>query len=98
MKILRIYADESGESHFEDMEIEMEEDGALSRKSAIWPVQDVHFRQIAPGGSAEWHPAPRRQFAIVLSGESNFEASDGSVRHISPGQAFLVEDTHGKGH
>lgn len=98
MKILRLYADEAGESHVEDMELEMTADGPSGRVSPVWPVKDVVFREIVPGGSADWHPAPRRQLAVVLSGEAELEVSDGTKRHIRPGQAFLIEDTTGKGH
>ncbi len=35
---------------------------------------------------------------FFLSGEMEFEASDGEVRPGVPGQAILLEDTTGKGH
>ena len=98
MKILRIYADADGESHVEDIELEMEEFGGTGRKSRDWAVQSVNFREIAPGASAHFHTAPLRQLAINLSGETELQVSDGSVRHIGPGQVFLVEDVTGKGH
>lgn len=97
MKLLRIYADDDGESHVEDFDIEMQDDGT-GRSSPIWPVSQVTFREIVPGGSTEWHPAPRCQLAVVLKGEAELTVSDGTKRIIRPGQAFLIEDTEGKGH
>ena len=98
MKMLRIYADADGESHIEDYEIEMEDEGPSGRQSPPWPVKEINFREIPPGGATEWHPAPRRQMAVVLKGEAELEVSDGTTRHIRPGQLFLIEDTIGKGH
>ena len=98
MKILRIYADADGESHVEDVELDMEEFGGTGRKSQDWAVQSVHFRGIPPGASAHFHVAPLRQLAINLSGETELQVSDGTVRKIGPGQVFLVEDVTGKGH
>ena len=98
MKFMRVYNDENGESHIDDIEIEMEDAGPLSRASKPWKVTEINFREIAPGGSAEWHPAPVRQFAINLKGEAEIEVSDGTKRRVSPGQLFLVEDLTGKGH
>ncbi|MDX1581735.1 MAG: cupin domain-containing protein [Alphaproteobacteria bacterium] len=98
MKLLRIYADADGESHIEEVEIDLNKDGAEGRQSPQWKVTGVFFSEIPPGGSADWHPAPRRQLAVVLKGEAELEVSDGTTRHIRPGHLFLVEDTTGKGH
>ena len=35
---------------------------------------------------------------FFLSGEMEFEASDGEIRPGVPGKAILLEDTAGKGH
>ena len=50
------------------------------------------------GGVADWHPVPRRQINIVLSGEVEIEVSDGEKRRFGPGSYLLGEDTAGKGH
>jgi quercetin dioxygenase-like cupin family protein len=98
MKILRIYSDTNGDTHLEDVEIEMQDLGESGRKSREWAVESVSFREIAPGASAEFHTAPIRQLAINLSGETELKVSDGTLRRIGPGQVFLVEDVTGKGH
>ena len=98
MKLIRVYNDADGESHIDDVEIEMNNEGASGRASNMWEVEGIIFREIIPGGSADWHPAPRRQLAINLSGEAEIQTTDGSKRHVGPGQIFLVEDTEGKGH
>jgi quercetin dioxygenase-like cupin family protein len=98
MQILRIYSDANGDTHLEDIEVEMEDLGQTGRRSKDWAVASVNFREIPPGASAEFHTAPVRQLAINLSGETELQVSDGTVRRIGPGQVFLVEDLTGKGH
>ena len=51
-----------------------------------------------PGWHGDWHPAPQRQWIIILSGELEVEVSDGEIRIFGPGSVVLVEDTFGKGH
>ncbi len=98
MKILRVYADEHGESHIEDMELEMLDNGAMGSVAPPWRVKEAIFRQIPPLATAEFHCAPRRQLAVNLDGIADIEVSDGTVRRVQPGDVFLVEDTTGKGH
>jgi hypothetical protein len=45
----------------------------------------------------DWHNAPRKQFAINMSGELEVELTDGTRRKIGSDLVFL-EDTTGKGH
>jgi len=98
MKLIRVYNDDDGESHIDDVEIELDGPEGTGRASPMWEVQGVIFREIPPGGSADWHTAPLRQLAINLSGEAEIQVSDGTKRRVGPGQIFLVEDTTGKGH
>ena len=102
--IIRLWADESGESHFEDVELTFEEVDDYfentppvlmsSFESAIQVVCEL----VPPGWQGGWHPAPQRVLAIYLSGEGEIEASDGEVRPIGPGTILLAEDTVGRGH
>ena len=98
MKYFRIYAGPDGESHFEDVEVEMAAGGGQSELSTMIPATGVIFRRSSADQYIDWHPAPRRQFVVTLAGEAEIEASDGEVRHIGPGTVMLAEDTTGKGH
>ncbi|HUG16717.1 MAG TPA: hypothetical protein VMM78_17055 [Thermomicrobiales bacterium] len=98
MKYFRIYADSDGETHFEDLEINLGESSGQSSLSSLIPATGVIFRRSPSDQFIDWHPAPRRQFVITLSGEAEVEASDGEVRRIGPGSIMLAEDTSGKGH
>ena len=98
MKYLRIYTDQDGETHFEDVDIALIEQRGGSEYSALVPATGVIFRRSQADQYIDWHPAPRRQFVITLSGEAEVEASDGEVRRIGPGTIMLADDTTGKGH
>ena len=98
MKIIRLYTDEKGESHFEDVEIEFQEPTKSGRVSARLPATGIIFREVPADYDLDWHPAPRRQYIINLDGGVQITASDGEARTIGAGEVVLVEDTSGKGH
>ena len=103
MKYTRIYADPAGISHFEDVEVEFElVDFAPPAPplflSSFSPALQYAFSTLPAGWYGNWHPAPHRQFSIILSGEIEVQSSDGELRRFRPGSIHLMEDTSGKGH
>jgi len=98
MKIQRRYVDKNGESHFEDVEVEVEESTRAGRLSARLPATGIIFREVPPDYDLDWHPAPQRQYIINLDAGVQLTASDGETRRIGAGEVILVEDTWGKGH
>lgn len=98
MKVTRIYADPGGESHFEELEIELHDAGEIDRLSAAHPVEQLVFRQNPPDYDYDWHCAPRRQYIALLDGAIEIEVSSGETRRFEPGEVLLVEDTSGRGH
>lgn len=44
--------------------------------------------EIAPGGETGWHQHPVASFAYILEGELEVSLKDGSVKHLSAGQAL----------
>lgn len=98
MRIHNLYADENGESHFRDIEVEWAEDRRTSKLSARLEAHGIIFRQSPATYELDWHTAPRRQYIINLDGGVRITASDGEVREIGAGEVILVEDTTGKGH
>lgn len=98
MKITRLYTSDDGESHFEDIEIELEDSGNIGRLSERLAATGIIFRENDPDYYYDWHNAPRRQYIIMLEGIVEVEASDGEIRRFRPGDILLVEDTAGKGH
>jgi hypothetical protein len=98
MKIIRLYADEKGESHFQDVEVEFEAPTPSGRVSPRQPATGIIFREVPGEYDLDWHPAPRRQYIINLDAGVQLTASDGEVRRVKAGEVVLVEDTWGKGH
>ena len=98
MRIHNLYMDESGESHWRDVEVEWSQTTATGRLSAVIPVSGLIFRETLPDYDLDWHPAPRRQYIINLDGGVQITASDGESRTIGAGEVILVEDVSGKGH
>ena len=45
-----------------------------------------------------WHPAPARQFVIVVSGAIAVEVSDGETRRLDAGSMIFFEDVVGRDH
>ena len=98
MKITRLYVDENGESHFQDVEVEFEAPTPSGLVSARQKATGIIFREVPPDYDLDWHPAPRRQYIINLDAGVQLTASDGESRRIKAGEVVLVEDTWGKGH
>ena len=98
MKYTRLYTGADGESHFEDVEIPLEERVGFSLLSSSEKTTGIIFRETGGDYYIDWHNAPRRQYIITLEGEVEIEAGDGTVRRFGPGDIMLAEDTTGRGH
>jgi hypothetical protein len=98
VKIVRVYADEAGTSHFGDLDVELVDRGPIGRLSSPLPTTDVVFRENDPDYDYDWHVAPRRQLVVLLDGEIEIEVGDGERRSFRGGDVLLVEDTSGAGH
>jgi len=92
-KTHRLYTGSDGQSHIEPIEIESKADWLKGL-----PTTQISFRIWPKGEFLDWHPAPRRQFVIILSGQLEIGCGDGTKQVFGPGDARLVEDTTGKGH
>ena len=97
-KVTRIYSDNQGESRFEDVDILLADSGMIGRLSEPVPASALIFREVAPSYNLDFHPAPQRQYIILLDGEIEIETSLGEKRRFKGGEVLLVEDTTGKGH
>lgn len=98
IQITRIYSDNNGESHFEDIEMPLKDYGEIGLLSDKIPVKDVIFRKVKPGYDYDFHNAPQKQYVILLDGEIEIETSLGEKRTFKGGDILLLEDTRGKGH
>jgi quercetin dioxygenase-like cupin family protein len=89
----RLYTGSDGQSHIEPIDLSQNPDWGKGL-----PASRISFQEWPIGRSLDWHPAPRRQFVIVLSGQLEIGLGDGSKHLFGPGDARLVEDTTGQGH
>ena len=93
-RLIHIYATPDGESHRATVEI--------ANDAGEIPVTAMTARAYARNAAnanagADWHTAPRRQFAINMTGELEVELTDGTRRKIGSDLVYL-EDLTGKGH
>lgn len=96
--ITRVYSDINGDTHFEELEIELRDSGKIGALSDPIDAKSIIFREVVEDYDYEFHNAPQRQFIMLLDGEIEIETSLGVKRVFSPGQVLLVEDVTGKGH
>jgi len=103
MRYVRIHADEAGVSHYEDVEVDFTESDFAPPApplglSVLMPAERTGFILVPVAWAGDWHPAPRRQFMILLAGQVEVRVGDGETRRFGPGEVTLVEDTTGVGH
>ena len=102
-RITRIIVDESGGTAFADAVIPLEL-GAFAPpappmlRSSPVPARAVRFLGAPAGWDSPPHPAPARQYIVMLRGRVRSWVSSGESRTFSPGDVVLLEDTSGEGH
>ncbi|WP_180733769.1 cupin domain-containing protein [Paraburkholderia sp. PGU19] len=99
----QLFSDAIGESHFGSVNLQL-----VTRNFAPpaepFDVSDFAaatrygFLRAPSGWVGDLHPSPMCMWVFVLSGEVEFEASDGERRRVAAGGAILLEDTTGEGH
>lgn len=94
MIFYRLYTGNDGQSHFEKLRSE----NAAKLYDTADKVKGLVFRQGRRSHLLDWHPAPRRQSVITLSGSVEILVSDGTSVTFGAGDVFLAEDVTGQGH
>ena len=97
-KVTKIYSDSNGDSHFEELEIPLQDAGSVGKLSEVLPANGVVFREVEPSYDWNFHTAPTKQYIVLLDGEIEIETSTGEKRIFKAGEVLMVEDTTGKGH
>jgi hypothetical protein len=101
--IVRIVATSDGGSRFIDDTIDLV-DGDFAPPApplGLGPVagaRSVRFIGAEAGWDSPPHPAPARQWVVMVRGIVEATTTDGEVRRFGPGDAVLLEDTTGGGH
>jgi hypothetical protein len=100
VKVARIYTGADQRSHFEELEVPMNEimqGSRPSQRSALLPVKTMLFRETPLGRPGEYHCPGQRQFVITISGAVEITCGGGS-RVFGPGDVLFAEDLTGEGH
>jgi len=103
MKYQKLFSDAAGESHWQEVDVVLQErkfappaeDIDISEPEA---VTQMMFLRLKSGWNEPIHPTPVRQKLICLAGSVRVTASDGEMRDIGCGDVWHMEDKHGKGH
>lgn len=98
MKITRLYSGPDGQSHFQDLDMPLKDNGEWGFLSESLPVRELILRETTASYDFTWHNAPVRQYMIILSGQVDIEIGDGTIRRFAPGDIVLLEDLTGQGH
>jgi hypothetical protein len=56
------------------------------------------FLELPVGWQGGWHPSPKVQWVICLSGRMGYEAGDGTKFELQPGTHIFTSDVSGAGH
>ena len=104
VRCIKITNDGRGGSTFEEVEISQASttyaenvppllvSAATAATGVIFVTTPPEVRETKP------HPAPRRQFVVVLDGQAEIMTTDGDKRTFAPGMFALFEDVDGLGH
>ena len=101
MKVIRVYSGEDGESHFQTVELPYQRiaDGLTGAgATAMRGASGIQFRRSPPGHYIDWHPAPARQYVIILQGQSKITVGDGNSHTFGTGDVLFADDITGRGH
>ena len=95
--IVRLYTGSDGESHFEEIDLKYEPQGNSARTPQEL-TEGMTFRRQDPGTFMDFHPAPRKQYLVSLSGQVEIGLGNGEKKVFGPGDVMLADDLTGRGH
>lgn len=96
--VTRLYTGDDGQTHSQRYEVDLGEQRGATELAEPIDVESLQFRRTSPDYFLDFHNAPRRQYVITLSGQSEVELGDGTKIRLYPGHILLAEDTEGQGH
>lgn len=98
--ITRLFTGADNKTHAEDITVPLplRPANGSSERSQFMSFKDAQWVRTSTSYDLDWHVAPRRQYVVTVSGESEVIIGDGSHIRLYPGKIMLVEDTTGQGH
>ncbi len=103
MKYDRLYSDDDGKTHFDEVEVALESTDFAPPAPAFYASAAVAaerylFARIPVGWEGPIHPTPKRQLWIGTSGQSDITAGSGETRRYGPGDVLQLDDERSHGH
>ena len=101
--VTRIVTDGNGGTAFADGDVTLElgdfaPPAPPMLRSEPVPARAVRFLGATAGWDSPPHPAPARQYIVMLRGTVRSTVSDGETRTFVPGDVVLLGETTGEGH
>ena len=93
MQVVKVFSGDDGESHFEDLT----PDG-LEKLLERLDDAPLKLNRIPPDLDMDYHPAPRLQLVVNLSGGVEYGTADGGKRRLGTGDILVATDLTGRGH
>jgi len=98
MAIIRLFAGNDGQSHFEEIKPKFQSRGDKSETAELIPGSGIMITRFEATRSNPWHHAPGRYAVFTLSGAVDIEIGDGTVKRLGVGDILIAEDVTGQGH
>ena len=91
-RVIRIYTTSDGGSDVEIL--------TIAENAGPVPLTQMTAGVYSGSGARapDWHTAPRKQFAINMTGDLEVELTTGSRQRIGAGDLVFLEDVTGRGH
>ena len=102
MEIIELYADGADETHFRAISVAFELRDFSPPSPPVGLSADFKASDAVLFSASGWdrvfHPAPRKQLAVILAGAVTVTATDGDIRPLGVGGCIILNDPGSKGH
>jgi mannose-6-phosphate isomerase-like protein (cupin superfamily) len=98
MRITHLYTGKDDQSHFDEIEIQLESRGSLGFFTDPTGLKAFFFREVSAGYRYTWHTVVCREYVVTLEGRAEIEVGSGEKRRFGKGDVLLAEDISGQGH
>ena len=92
MGVFRMYTGDNGQSIMEELQL----DSPILETLKTCIGSSIQINE--PSEFSEFHPAPRRRWMSMLSGQIEIQMADGTIHSFGPNDLRLWEDVTGQGH
>ena len=92
MGIFRMYTGDNGQSVMEELQL----NDPILESLKTCTGSSIQINE--PTEFSDMHPAPRRRWMSMLSGQIDIQLADGTIHSFGPNDLRLWEDVTGTGH